>query len=158
MAAVYQTRFILQAMLVVVACVVSAGCQSFELASAESQSVETSKVIPDANVVGQYQMQLIPSRGKPSVEKINITSPVTVQDALVASGATKKFGLMRISLGRIIKENGTLLKLPVEYNVRSKSVRPEQNYEILPGDTITVSPKKSDAIERILKTASGGLI
>ena len=157
MAARYQTRFILRTMLVAFACVVFAGCQSFDFDAANSQSA-TDKVIPGANVIGQYQMQLIPKRGKPSVEKINITGPVTVQDALETSGATKKFGLMKISLGRIIKDKGTLLKLPVEYDFRSKTVRPEQNYEILPGDTITVSPKKSNSLEKIIKTATGGLI
>ena len=109
-------------------------------------------------MIGQYQMQLIPSRGQPSVEKINITGPLTVQDALEASGAIKKFRGMKISLGRIVKDKSELLKLPVEYQMRSKSVRDEQNYQILPGDTITVSPLKSDTIDKLIKTATGGLI
>ena len=156
MAAGYQTRFTLQATLVVFACVVLAGCQSFDFEAARTSG--TSEPVAEANVIGQYQMQLIPSRGKPSVEKIDITGPVTVQDALEASGATKKFRGMKISLGRIIKDKSELLKLPVEYQLRSKSVRPEQNYQILPGDTITVSPSKSDALDKIIKSATGGLI
>ena len=156
MAAKYQTRFILRAMVVAFACMVLTGCQSFDFDAAQSIATETSQ--PEADVIGQYQMQLIPRRGKPSVEKVNITAPVAVQDALVASGATKKFRGMKISLSRIIKDKSELLKLPVEYQFRTKTVRPEQNYQILPGDTITVSPSKSDTIDKILKSATGGLI
>ena len=158
MAARYQSRITLRAIVVAFACVVFTGCQSLDFTATQSQSGETGKLVPEANVIGQYQMQLIPSRGQPSVEKINITGPLTVQDALEASGATKKFRGMKISLGRIVKDKSELLKLPVEYQMRSKSVRDEQNYQILPGDTITVSPLKSDTIDKLIKTATGGLI
>ena len=157
MAASFQTRFILQATAVVFTCVVLAGCQSFNFDAAQTGTAQTTKQVPEANVIGQYQMQLIPSWGEPSVEKINITGPLTVQDALEASGAMKKFGRMKISLGRIVKDKSELLKLPVEYQIRSKSIRPEQNYQVLPGDTITVSPLKLDAIEKILKSATGNM-
>ena len=158
MAAVHQTKFILWTIVVALACVVFTGCQSFDFAAAQPEASAVSQPVEGGKVIGQYQMQLIPSRGKPSVEKINITGPVTVQDALEASGATKKFGNMKITLSRIVKDKSELLKLPVEYQIRSKSIRPEQNYGVLPGDTITVSPKQSDTIERMLKAASGGLI
>ena len=163
MAANNQARFVLGTFMVALVCVSFTGCQGFDLITpksilptAEELEVNSGADAKQANVMGQYQMQLIPSRGQPSVEKINITGPVTVQDALVASGATKKFRGMKISLGRIIKDKGTLLKLPVEYEFRSKSVRPEQNYEVLPGDTITVSPKKSETLEKLIKSATGG--
>ena len=154
MAAVYQTRFILRAIVVALACVVLNGCQSFDF---ESDPLQADPVAP-TEVIGQYQMQLLPKWGQPSVEKVNITGPVTVQDALVASGATKKFGAMKITLGRIVKDKGTLLKLPVEYVTRAKTVKEGQDYQILPGDTITVSPKKSNTIDKLLKSASGGLL
>ena len=158
MAAKNQTRFILRAMVVMLASVVLSGCQSFDFDAANSRTADTAEPIAEVNVIGQYQMQLIPSRGKPSVERIDITGPVTVQDALEASGALSKFGRMKISLGRIIKDRAELLKLPVEYQIQSKSVRPEQNYQVLPGDTITVSPQKSDRFEKLIKSATGGLI
>ena len=156
MAANYKTRFILRALLVSLACVIFTGCQSFDFGSAKSRTAPPAPA--EANVIGQYQMQLIPSRGEPSVERVNITGPVTVQDAVEASGAIKKFGNVKITLGRVIKGKGELLKLPVDYQIRSKSIRPEQNYEVLPGDTITVSPKRSDALDKMIKAVTGGLI
>ena len=155
MTARYQIGLILRASLLAFTCVVFTGCQSFDFGAAPTETATTSPPVTDANVIGQYQMQLIPARGEPSVEKVNITSPVTVQDALEASGATKKFKDMKISLGRIIKDNGTLLKLPIDYQVRSKLIRPEQNYQLLPGDTLTVSPKSTDAFEKMIKSLMG---
>ena len=156
MAASYQKRFILRAVVLAFTCIAFAGCQSLEFDAGNNQTI--GEPVAEADVIGQYQMQLIPGWGAPSVEKVNITGPLTVQDALEASGAIKKFGRMKISLGRIIKGKGELLKLPVEYQFREKSIRPEQNYEVLPGDTITVSPAKSDKIQKLLRSATGGVI
>jgi len=154
MANIDQTRIILRALAVALVCVVFAGCQSFDFGSANTS--ETAATVAQPNVIGQYQMQLIPGFGKPTVEKVDITGPMTVQDALEASGAIRKFRGMKITLSRIIKDKGTLLKLPVEYQVRSKTVRTEQNYEVLPGDTITVSPKKN-SLDKAIGSISGGL-
>ncbi len=157
MAAKYQTSFTLRALAVAFACSVLTGCQSFDLATSAAVE-EKAPIVNKADVIGQYQMQLIPARRPPSVEKIDITGPVTVQDALEAAGAMRKFGEMKISLGRIIKGKGTLLKLPIDYQTKSKTVRPEQNYQLLPGDTITVSPKDSKTLEKIIESLGGGLI
>ena len=156
MATKYQTSFILRALTVVFACTISTGCQSFEFGTASVN--ETTAPVASANVRGQYQIQLIPSRGKPTVEKVDITGPVTVQDALEASGAIGKFGPMKITLRRIIKEKGTLLPLPVDYDVRSKTVLDGQNYNLLPGDTLIVSPKESKVWEKLVESLTSGVI
>jgi hypothetical protein len=108
-------------------------------------------------VIGQYQMQLIPGFGKPTVEKVDITEPLSVQDALEAAGAPSKFRGMKITLGRVVKDAGQLLKLPIDYEVSTKSIRPEQNYQVLPGDTITVSPNRSGSIEKVIESLTGGI-
>lgn len=157
MATKYQTSFILWTLTVAISCSVLTGCQSFDFAASAAVDKEA-PAVNKADVLGQYQMQLIPRHGAPSVEKIDITGPVTVQDALEAAGAIRKFGPMKISLGRIIKDKGTLLKLPVDYQVKSKTVRSEQNYHLLPGDTITVSPKESKTFEKAIESITGGVI
>ncbi len=156
MATRYQTIFILRAFAVALACTVLTGCQSFDFE--DSSVVETAAPVNKADVIGQYQIQLIPSHGKATVEKIDIAGPVTVQDALEASGATGKFGSMKITVGRIVKKTGKLLKLPVDYDVRSKTVPEGQNYSLLPGDTITVSPKQTKIMEKVLESLTGSVI
>ena len=137
-------------------CTILTGCQSFDFGA--SSTAESATPVNREDVIGQYRVQLIPGRGKPTVENVDIVGPVTVQDALEASGAIRKFGLMKITLSRITKENGTLLKLPVDYKVRSKTVPDGQNYNLLPGDTLTVSPKESKALEKAIGAFTGGLI
>ena len=156
MATKYQTSFLLRAFVVAFACTVLTGCRSFDLEA--SSAVETAAPVNKADVIGQYQVQLLPSRGKPTVEKIDITTPVTVQNALEASGAIGKFGAMKITLRRIIKGKGTLLKLPVDYEVRSKTVPDGQNYNLLPGDTLIVSPKESKTLEKVIESLTGSVI
>ena len=156
MAAIFETRFIFRALAVAFTCIVFSGCQSFDVNS--NAVVGTSSPTPEAEVIGQYQLQLIPSFGSPVIEKVDIAGPVTVQDALEASGAIRKFRSMKISLGRIVKDKGHLLKLPIDYQVRSKTVRDDQNYQLLPGDTLTVSSKKSNSIDKAIEAISGGLL
>ena len=155
MATKYQTSFILRAIAVAFACTVLTGCRSFDFEA--SSTVETAAPVNKADVIGQYQVQLLPSHAKPTVEKIDITTPVTVQDALEASGAIGKFGSMKITLRRIIKEKGTMLKLPVDYEVRSKTVPDGQNYNLLPGDTLIVSPKESKTLEKVIESLTGNV-
>jgi len=156
MATKYQTSFILRALTAVFACSILTGCQSFNFDA--SSATEPAASVNEADVIGQYRVQLIPSRGKPTVENVDIVGPVTVQDAIEASGAIRKFGSMKITLSRIIKEKGTLLKLPVGYEVRTKTVIDSQNYSLLPGDTLTVSPKQSQVLEKAVEAITGGLI
>ena len=65
---------------------------------------------------------------------------------------------MKITLRRVVKETGRLLKLPVDYDFRTKTVVDSQNYGLLPGDTLTVSPKESKALQKAFGALSGGLI
>jgi len=156
MATKYQTSFILRAVTMAFACAILSGCQSVDFET--SAAIET--VVPEKreDVIGQYQIQLLPRRGNPTVEKVDIAGPVTVQDALEASGAIRKFGPIKITLKRIIKDKGALLQLPVDYEFRSKTVPDGQNYGLLPGDTIVVSPKESKALEKAIESLTGGLI
>ena len=156
MTAIDQTKLIFRALTVVIACAFFTGCQSFDFESHEV--AEESSLTPKAEVSGQYQMQLIPSFGNPSVEKVDIIGSVTIQDALEASGAVEKFRSMKITLGRVVKDKAALLKLPVEYEVRSKTVPDHQNYQLLPGDTVTVSPNSSGPIDQLFEKITGGII
>ena len=154
MATINRTSFILRALTVAFACIYLTGCQSFDFE--DQLANETAAPVNKADVTSQYRIQLIPKRGKPTVEKIDIVGPVTVQDALEAAGAHRKVGPMKITLGRIVKKTGALLKLPVEYDFRSKTVVSGQDYGLLPGDTLTVSPKHSNTLEKVLESVTGG--
>ena len=134
--------------------VVFAGCQTMTMPGLD---VEAAEMPAAGESKGQYQIQMVPAFGKSTVEKVKITKPTMVQDALESAGAMKKFRGMKISLNRVVADSGKLLSLPVEYDVKSKAVRPEQNYEVLPGDSISVTPKQTGALDKVMESLTGGL-
>ena len=137
-----------------IVCMIFTGCQTMNL----SPSSDTEMVPPTPEkVVGQYQVQMIPRFGKPTVQKMDITVPMTVQDALVATKASEKFRAMEITLSRIVKEKGQVIKRPISYDARNRSVRPEQDYQVPPGDTITISADSSGAVDKMIQALTGGI-
>ena len=127
------------------------GCQTLAL-----QPEANAKMIPaDA---GMYQIQLDPAFGKTTVSKGVITENMTVQDALEQAGAGAKFRGMSISLSRLNKEHGGVLKLPIDYDFKTRSISPHQNYALHPGDSISVKAKSNGSIEKMSSAMTGGVL
>lgn len=137
-----------------IVCMIFTGCQTMNLMP--SSNAEITPPAP-GKVVGQYQVQMMPRFGKATVQKIDITAPITVQDALVAVNAPEKFRAMKITLSRVIKDKGQLLKFPIGYDVRSRSVPPAQNYQVLPGDTLSISADSSNSVDKMIQALTGGI-
>lgn len=152
--AIQQYKNSISLVIVTIACLALMGCQTMNL-SPNAQSDIAPPI--QKKVIGQYQVQLMPKFGKATVEKMDITSPMTVQDALVAVNASEKFRAMDITLSRVIKDRGQVLKFPIGYQTRTRSVRPEQDYQILPGDTISISSKSSGSIDKMIESLTGGI-
>jgi hypothetical protein len=125
----------------------SSGCSTM------FQNVATPAIPAETPVAsdGSYYVELHPAIGKPTIFKGELNGPVTVQQALEESGATKKFRGMRVGLFRIVKENGRPLKLPIEYTYRTSQVEQHQNYALLPEDRIVVAAKTSNIMAEALK-------
>lgn len=98
---------------------------------------------------GVYRVELSGHFSKSSTYQGEIDGPITVQDALERSGATKKFKSMDILVYRVVKESGRGLKMPVEYMTRTKSVTPQTDYAIHPNDRVVVQARTLTAIDKI---------
>ena len=85
-----------------------------------------------------------------------IDGPITVQTALERAGAIDKFRNMEIMILRIVSENGRGLKMPIRYTPRKKSVSPEQDYAILPGDRIIIKPMTHTPLDKVIDSLGGG--
>ena len=105
---------------------------------------------PTADSAGQYQVEMTGNFSKSSVFKGEIDGPLTVQDALERSGATKKFRSMDVMIYRVVKESGFPLKMPVEYKARNKTVLPEMDYALHPNDRIAVRARSTNAIDKVI--------
>jgi hypothetical protein len=113
------------------------------------------KDVPVANAkpsAGQYRVEMNSTFGKPKAYVGSLQGNITVQDALEQSGAVKKFRSMDVEVLRVVDTADTGargLRMKVNYDTSDKSVMPEQNYALLNGDRIIVSPRSTGPINKI---------
>ena len=125
----------------------SSGCSTFPLG--QNQPLPTGATQSQESL-GVYEVHMKGGFSKESTSRGVIDGPITVQTVLERSGAIDKFRSMKITIMRVVKESGQGLKLPVDYQVSKKSVRPEQDYAIHPNDRIVIESKANSAIDRIV--------
>ncbi|MEL7496858.1 MAG: hypothetical protein AAFN77_04570 [Planctomycetota bacterium] len=138
-------------LLLFVALFATTGCHMMKTSSVELP-VDATANAP------MYQIQMVSMMGRADVSKRVIKDKMTVQDALEEAGAIKKYRGMRITLSRLLDKNGQVLKLPVDYQVSKRAVRPEQNYSLHPGDTLTISAASDNSMDKIIGALTGGAL
>ena len=99
-----------------------------------------------------YKVIFGTNEGKvPEIYDGQLDGNLTVQDALVASGAISKYGKgMTVDLARRL-ETGRVLKMPVNYDNKTASVMEEQNYAIHAGDEILVRRVDSGMMKAVFE-------
>jgi hypothetical protein len=100
--------------------------------------------------MGQFRVDMIGAFNKTASFEGEIDEPITVQDVLERSGATRKYRNMDIMIHRVVEETGRVLKLRVDYVPRKKSVKPELNYAIHDKDRILVQSRTTTAISKVV--------
>lgn len=98
---------------------------------------------------GVYRVEMTNMFGAPTVYDGTIDEQTTVQTALENSGAIRKYRDMDVSILRIVEETGKPLKMVVDYRSAKKSVRPEQDYALLPGDRVLVEAQQNSLLDRL---------
>lgn len=131
----------------------SSGCMSLNSSITEASLPGE----PAGASSGRYQVVMKGGFSKVSTFEGELVGPVTVQDAINQAGATDKFRGMSIEVHRIVKESGTPIKLPVDYQSRNKQVKSEQNYALHPNDRIVISAASRNPIDKFVNAlATGG--
>ncbi|MFK7767073.1 MAG: hypothetical protein AB8B55_07605 [Mariniblastus sp.] len=105
---------------------------------------------------GKYQVEISSGFSKPQVFQGELTGPITVQDALEASGAIEKNRGMDVVVMRVVQDSGRGLRMPVDYEYRTKTVSQEQNYALHPNDRILVTARSSNPLDKFVKAISPG--
>lgn len=104
----------------------------------KSQAPPEPPVGMDQASAGTYKVIFGTANGKkPQIYVGDLVGNVTIQDALKASNAKKKFRAMTVDVARRV-ESGKVLKLPVHVDSKTGEVMAEQNYAVHPGDEILV--------------------
>lgn len=133
---------------VCVATILVSGCATFKPADKQEMPVGQSSGQP----VGTYTVEFrdVFGSGKPYVGKIDEKNP-WVQTALEDSGAWKRYRSMNIIIERKVPGRYQPLEIPVEVQPRKREVKYEQDYALLPGDKVIVSPKSTNPIVQMLE-------
>jgi hypothetical protein len=88
--------------------------------------------------------------------KGNIGQGATVQSAIEASGATKKFRKMDVAVMRKVEGDYKPLRMSSDYNATKKKIRPETDYALQHGDRIVITPKSENQLLKMFGTLAEG--
>jgi hypothetical protein len=112
------------------------GCASFANSGSNGRLREEHP--PGTNQ--KYTVEMANMMGRATVFEGIYEENMTVQTALERSGAIRRYRNMDVSIERTVAETGMPLRMVVQYWPAKRSVSPEQDYAILPGDRVVVAP------------------
>jgi hypothetical protein len=116
--------------------VVFCGCASFaNLSPFGRQATEL-----DKDPSQQYVVEMANMMGQSTTYEGQLEENMTVQTALVRSGATRRYRNMEIAILRTVEGTGYPLRMVVRYSPAQRMVVPEEDYALLPGDRIYIKP------------------
>ena len=129
------------AMMLALAACGSTGCAMFQpkattelTAEVKPNGVEDGKIeAPPAN----FTVEVRPFKGKPIAKEQPLAGPLTIQEALEATKANKKFKRFNLELHRPLPD-GRVHSMILEFDRTVKHVDPEYDYSIQPGDRVIV--------------------
>lgn len=99
-----------------------------------------------------YTLQVRYDGYPPEKKEIPLDKVVYVQDAIDASGAKHNMGRMDVFILRPQPGQHEPLRLPCEYDARSKIVAHTKNYQIRPGDRLYLVEDPSGPMDDIVNT------
>lgn len=125
-----------------------AGCSSTSLFKSPASELATS----EAAIVGDkyYSIQVFSDWGKPRMNKVPITGPTRVQEALEEANAIPRFGSLDVVVHRVVPENGQRLKLVAEFDDDKKAIETSQDYQLRPNDHIIVKPSSKTPLDDLM--------
>jgi len=129
------------------------GCSSLPSALTANGLLSESAESPVASSSqDQYLVDMQMSYGGTKKFKGNIGPGTTVQSAIEASGATKKFRNMDVAVMRKVEGDFQPLKMSCSYNSAKKWISPETDYALQHGDRIMITPHAESQLLQMLGT------
>lgn len=121
------------------------GCKGF---MPVDDDIETN--LTSDNSMGVYVMEIRRSGSKPETETKQLAEGMTLNQALVEAGVTKRRGNWEIQLIRTNPQNGLRHKMMVDYNTADRKVPVEQDYAIYPDDHIIAVPVTTNPFDDLV--------
>ncbi|MEQ8785631.1 MAG: hypothetical protein RIC55_05010 [Pirellulaceae bacterium] len=106
---------------------------------------------PPAPGAPAYTVVEVPSLGQPDTFAVPLEKPLTVQQALEQTGAGYRFGLKEVYIERTAPEAGKPHKLAVTFAPGGRTISPETDYALYPGDRLIVKEDPTTLMEQTLE-------
>lgn len=110
------------------------GCASFANFGLNDQYDDE----PGSDPAKKYTVEMGNMMSRPTIYEGKFEENMTVQTALEKSGAIRRYRNMDVAIERTVEETGQPLRMVVQFWPAKRSVAPEQDYALIPGDRIVV--------------------
>lgn len=145
------------AAMILIGAALSSGCSTLPSSLSSNGVFSESAQTPVASgSQAQYLVDMQMSYGGSKKYKGNIGQGATVQTAIEASGAIKKFRKMDVAVMRKVEGDYKPLKMSSDYNSTKKMIRPETDYALQHGDRVVITPKSESQLLKMMGTLSTG--
>jgi len=94
-----------------------------------------------------YTVEIHGSWGKPKMVREIHHGPIPLQQVVENSGAIGRYRDLEITIVRVAKQSGQMLRLNCDYDPRAKAVAPQYDYDVLANDHVIIKPGKSTLVD-----------
>lgn len=135
---------------ILAACLTSgSGCQSiFKPPGSQSYVSTPSGVSVEAE---SYSVELHSNWSNPSTSKKSFSGPVPLQKVVDDSGAARRNRNLDITLVRVSKDTGQIVRMKAEYDPKQRQIQPQCDYDVLANDHVIIKPNNSSPLDDMLK-------
>lgn len=124
------------------------GCASLDLGVLSfGPSVTIPEIPPNAPT---YSVEIYPASGTPQRASAPLADKMTVAEAVRQTRVDRKFGRRKFFLLRKTPR-GETVKMPVNWDSRRKTISPETDYAMYPGDRLAVVEDTSSPLADAIK-------
>ena len=142
------------ALLLVLVASTTGGCATFNPDPFDVLGTKKKVPIDPAHMV-TVEMQA--DIGEPKAVPLAHEDAMLVQNALEKSGATRRFGRMKVSLVRQRPDGRGPYKMELKYDSTKRKMSPETDYALLPGDKVVAVEDVNTPIDDALEQLTGPL-
>lgn len=141
------------AAMILIGATLSTGCSTLPSSlSSNGLFPESAQTPAAAGSQAQYLVDMQMSYGGSKKYKGNIGQGATVQTAIEASGAIKKFRRMDVAVMRKVEGDYKPLKMSSDYSSAKKMIAPATDYALQHGDRVVITPKSENGLLKMLGT------
>ena len=138
------------AMLIMIGGALSTGCSTLP------SSVSSAPPVVATGSQPQYLVDMQLGYGGSKTYKGVIGPGMTVQAAIEASGATRKFRKMDVKVMRKVDGDYRPLKMSCDYNAATRTISPESDYALKDGDRVLITSTSEKNFLQMLGTFADG--